>query len=67
MRVDLVVLGAGPAGANAALAAAGHGLSVTLIDENKAAGGQVWRAHAPSVVRDDADARDGASLRARLA
>jgi NADPH-dependent 2,4-dienoyl-CoA reductase/sulfur reductase-like enzyme len=40
---------------------------VTLIDENKAAGGQVWRAHAPSVVRDDADARDGASLRARLA
>jgi len=67
MRVDLVVLGAGPAGANAALAAAGHGLSVALIDENEAAGGQVWRAHAPLVVRNDADARDGASLRARLA
>jgi NADPH-dependent 2,4-dienoyl-CoA reductase/sulfur reductase-like enzyme len=67
MRVDLVVLGAGPAGANAALEAAGHGLSVTLIDENAAAGGQVWRAHAPSVARHDADARDGATLRARLA
>jgi NADPH-dependent 2,4-dienoyl-CoA reductase/sulfur reductase-like enzyme len=67
MKVDLAVLGAGPAGANAALTAAGHGLSVTLIDENGAAGGQVWRAHAPSVARDDADARDGATLRARLA
>jgi pyruvate/2-oxoglutarate dehydrogenase complex dihydrolipoamide dehydrogenase (E3) component/bacterioferritin-associated ferredoxin len=66
MRVDLAVLGAGPAGANAALAAAAHGLSVALIDENAAAGGQVWRAPAPSVVRDDADARDGAALRERL-
>jgi pyruvate/2-oxoglutarate dehydrogenase complex dihydrolipoamide dehydrogenase (E3) component/bacterioferritin-associated ferredoxin len=67
MKVDLVVLGAGPAGANAALEAAGHGLSVALVDENAAAGGQVWRAHAPSVARDDADARDGAALRTRLA
>jgi NADPH-dependent 2,4-dienoyl-CoA reductase/sulfur reductase-like enzyme len=67
MRVDLAVLGAGPAGANAALAAAGHGLSVAVIDENAAAGGQVWRAPAPSVARDDADAQDGAALRQLLA
>ncbi|WP_291295515.1 NAD(P)/FAD-dependent oxidoreductase [Elioraea sp.] len=66
MKVDLAVLGAGPAGANAALAAAGHGLSVAVIDENAAAGGQVWRAPAPSVTRDDADARDGAALREKL-
>lgn len=67
MRVALAVLGAGPAGTNAALAAAEHGLSVALIDENGAAGGQVWRAPARSVRRDDADARAGAALRARLA
>ncbi len=67
MRVDLVVLGAGPAGANAALAAAGHGLTVALIDENGAPGGQVWRAPAPSVMREDVDAREGAALRSQLA
>lgn len=67
MKVDLAVLGAGPAGANAAIAAAGFGLEVALIDENSAAGGQVWRAAAPSVTRDDADRRSGNVLRARLA
>lgn len=42
-RFDLIVLGAGPAGGRAALAAAAAGLSVALVDEQKAAGGQVWR------------------------
>ena len=42
-QVDLVVLGAGPAGINAAVAAARHGLSVVLVDQNHAAGGQVFR------------------------
>lgn len=42
-RVDLAVLGAGPAGASAALAAARAGLRVALVDENADAGGQVWR------------------------
>src|SRR5690606_24344569 len=41
---DLLVVGAGPAGAHAALAAAEAGLSVVLLDEAPAAGGQVWRA-----------------------
>ena len=40
---DVIVLGAGPAGARAALAAASQGLKVILIDEQAAAGGQVWR------------------------
>lgn len=66
MKVRLAVIGAGPAGTNAALEAAARGLSVALIDENPAAGGQVWRAAAPSVVRNDADARSGATLRGRL-
>jgi glycine/D-amino acid oxidase-like deaminating enzyme len=40
---DLIVVGAGPAGGNAALAAATAGLDVVLIDEQMSAGGQVWR------------------------
>jgi len=41
---DVIVLGGGPAGVNAALAAAAAGLKVALFDENTAAGGQVYRA-----------------------
>ena len=33
-ETDLLVIGAGPAGMAAALAAAGHGVRVTLVDEN---------------------------------
>jgi thioredoxin reductase/bacterioferritin-associated ferredoxin len=43
-KADLLVIGAGPAGASAALAAAAHGLDVHLVDEAAEAGGQVWRA-----------------------
>lgn len=40
---DIVIVGAGPAGLNAARAAAGAGASVALIDDNPRAGGQIWR------------------------
>ena len=43
---DLIVIGAGPAGCRAALAASRHGVSVLLLDEAAAAGGQVYRAPA---------------------
>ena len=43
-RCDVLVLGAGPAGMAAAVQAAACGLSVTLLDEQEAAGGQVYRA-----------------------
>jgi thioredoxin reductase len=43
-QTDLIVIGAGPAGAHAALAASAHGLDVHLVDEAPQAGGQVWRA-----------------------
>lgn len=43
-RVDLIVIGAGPAGMAAATEAAGLGLSVTVLDEQTAAGGQIYRA-----------------------
>lgn len=40
---DVLVIGAGPAGLAAAHAAATHGARVGLVDEQAAAGGQVWR------------------------
>jgi NADPH-dependent 2,4-dienoyl-CoA reductase/sulfur reductase-like enzyme len=43
VRVDVAVVGAGPAGLAAACAAAEAGASVLLLDEAAAPGGQVWR------------------------
>jgi len=43
-RVDLVVVGAGPAGMVAAAMAADAGLSVVVLDEQPAPGGQIYRA-----------------------
>ena len=43
-KVDVVVVGAGPAGMSAATRAAGAGLSVVLLDEQDAVGGQIYRA-----------------------
>ena len=40
---DLVIVGAGPAGMAAAVAAVRAGVGVTLIDENRATGGQIYR------------------------
>jgi NADPH-dependent 2,4-dienoyl-CoA reductase/sulfur reductase-like enzyme len=48
---DLLIVGAGPAGMAAALAAAPSGARITLLDDNPAPGGQIWRdgpsAHLP--------------------
>ncbi len=41
--VDLTIIGAGPAGIAAATTAAEQGLTVLLLDEQTAPGGQVWR------------------------
>ncbi|WP_094783413.1 FAD-dependent oxidoreductase [Paraburkholderia ribeironis] len=40
---DIVVVGGGPAGLNAAHAAARDGATVALLDDNPRAGGQIWR------------------------
>lgn len=45
IRYDVVVVGAGPAGLAASLAAANRGAKVALIDEGQVPGGQIWRAH----------------------
>ncbi len=41
--VDIAIIGAGPAGMAAAIAARKHGASVVLLDEQCAAGGQIYR------------------------
>lgn len=71
-KFDVIVIGAGPAGVEAALAASECGLDVTLIDEAPAAGGQVYRA-LPATF-GNADPREigpdfaaGEKLRQRLA
>lgn len=65
---DIAILGAGPAGANAALAAARQGFAVTLVDEQPAAGGQVWRAKSAAIASapPTPESRAGDALRAAL-
>ena len=41
--LELLVVGAGPAGLAAALAAAPSGARITVLDDNPAPGGQIWR------------------------
>lgn len=40
---DLLIIGSGPAGLAAALAAAPSGARIVLLDDNPLAGGQIWR------------------------
>ncbi len=65
---DAIVIGAGPAGAEAAITAAAHGRRVALVDEQPAAGGQVWRApFGPHQPGPGPEQRAGDDLRTRLA
>ena len=66
--VDVVIVGAGPAGMAAAVEAATLGLRCVLLDENATAGGQVYRvAEGIAPVTADPDRRDGDALRRALA
>ncbi|SFR13273.1 FAD-dependent oxidoreductase [Poseidonocella sedimentorum] len=62
---DIAVVGAGPAGGNAALAAAQAGLRVALLDEQPTPGGQVWRDKSASILSAPVtpESRAGAALR----
>lgn len=42
-ETDLLIVGAGPAGMAAAVTARRHGLSVRVVDDQPAPGGQIWR------------------------
>ncbi|BBK38659.1 FAD/NAD(P)-binding oxidoreductase [Allostella sp. ATCC 35155] len=63
---ETIVVGAGPAGAAAALALAEADLAVTLLDDNTRAGGQVFRTGGRTRRGPGWDPR-GAELRARIA
>ena len=52
IRVDVAVVGAGPAGMAAALAAADLGCRVVLVDASPAMGGQIYRPPASGGVMD---------------
>jgi NADPH-dependent 2,4-dienoyl-CoA reductase/sulfur reductase-like enzyme len=43
MNFDILIIGSGPAGMNAARAAADAGSSVGIVDDNALPGGQIWR------------------------
>ena len=64
---DVAVLGAGPAGAAAAVEAAALGLRAAIIDAHMVAGGHAYRA-VPGIapVRSDQERTDGDKLRAAL-
>lgn len=51
-RFDLLILGAGPAGMAAAVAARNHGLNVLVVDEQPSPGGQIWRSVEMASCRD---------------
>lgn len=66
-KVDVLVVGAGPAGMSAAIEARRHGASVLLVDENATPGGQVHRAAKFDAVGLGAlQSREGAALIATL-
>jgi NADPH-dependent 2,4-dienoyl-CoA reductase/sulfur reductase-like enzyme len=44
---DILIIGAGPAGMAAAVAAASKGITVGVVDDNPTAGGQIWRGESP--------------------
>lgn len=55
-HVDLLIIGAGPAGMAAALAAAATAVKIAILDDNPLPGGQIWRdgpqAEVPAKARD---------------
>lgn len=67
-HADVLVVGAGPAGMAAAIAVATHGCRVLVLDDNAAAGGQIWRKgiadRSESKVRDSKQAALRAAFRA---
>lgn len=69
MNFDVLVIGAGPAGLNAAQTASTHGATVGIVDDNALPGGQIWRQgpqHPPAgparALLDDLAARNNVTL-----
>ena len=47
-QFDVLIVGAGPAGLAATVAASGEGRTVGLVDDNPDLGGQIWRGERPN-------------------
>jgi len=60
MKVEVAIVGAGPAGISAAVAALLADCKVALIDDNPALGGQIWRGNQGSI--DHADLLNNPNL-----
>lgn len=65
--VDLIIIGAGPAGMGAALEARAHGLSVVVLDEQASPGGQIYRQVLQADARSHAVLGEDYSAGAKLA
>lgn len=65
-RFDIAVIGAGPAGAHAAMAATAAGVDCIVIDEAEAAGGQIYRAPAVRRIERKPEIAEGDRLRTEL-
>src|SRR5690606_7211871 len=61
---DILVIGGGAGGLNAAIAAAHAGASVVVLDERKVAGGQYYKQPAKGFAALDAQQAEGAALHA---
>lgn len=59
---DVLVIGAGAGGLNAAIAAAGSGAEVVVLDERKVSGGQYYKQAAGAASVLDTQQQDGAAL-----
>jgi NADPH-dependent 2,4-dienoyl-CoA reductase/sulfur reductase-like enzyme len=59
-HADVLVIGAGPGGIAAATAAANAGANVTVLDDNAALGGQIWRGGVVPEKRSRTSPRDRA-------
>lgn len=68
-QYDIAVIGAGPAGANAALEASNLGCRVVVLDEQEHPGGQVWRAKGAAILSAPVtpETRAGNDLRGAVA
>lgn len=64
ISTEVLVIGAGPAGITAATAVAENGMTVTLLDDNRTPGGQIWRKHSvePAGSESPGDAKKQGAL-----
>ncbi|EJL02125.1 pyridine nucleotide-disulfide oxidoreductase domain/BFD-like [2Fe-2S] binding domain protein [Pseudomonas fluorescens Q2-87] len=65
--IDLIIIGAGPAGMGAALEARAHGMSVVVLDEQASPGGQIYRQVLEADARRRAVLGDDYTVGAKLA